>query len=188
MIPLEIRPLTRLDRERLREIMSGYVTTQRYAVQKQEADAATTITLTLQPLAQPYAKNYWDCLSEDDLGRYAGMLAEGFSLGAYRDGEWVGVALAEAQPWNRVLNVWELHVHPKQRGAGIGRRLVDELAVLARTAGLRALAVETQNTNVAAIHFYRSCGFTLEGIDLSYYTNTDLEDGEIAIFLKRKLP
>ena len=65
---------------------------------------------------------------------------------------------------------------------------MDELAVLARTAGLRALAVETQNTNVAAIHFYRSCGFTLEGIDLSYYTNTDLEDGEIAIFLKRKLP
>ena len=188
MTILEIHPLAHLDRDRLREIMSGYVTTQRYAVQKQEADAATTITLTPKPLAQPCAKNYWDCLSEDDLKRYAGMLSEGFSLGAYRDGEWVGVALAEAQPWNKLLNVWELHVHPLHRGAGIGRRLVDELASRAQAAGLRALAVETQNTNVAAIHFYRSCGFTLEGIDLSYYTNTDMEDGEVAIFLKRKLP
>jgi len=67
MISLEIRPLTRLDREYLRELMSGYVTTQRYAVQKQETDAVTTFTLTLQPLPQPYSKNYWDSLSEDDL-------------------------------------------------------------------------------------------------------------------------
>ncbi len=188
MISLEIRPLTRLDRERLRELMGGYVTTQHYAVQKQEGDAATTITLTLQLLPQPYSKNYWDSLSEDDLGRYAAFLREGFSLGAYLNGDWVGVALAEAQPWNRVLNVWELHVHPRQRGAGIGRRLMDELADRARAAGLRALAVETQNTNVAAIRFYRSAGFAIEGIDLSYYTNTDMEDGEVAIFLKRKLP
>ena len=87
-----------------------------------------------------------------------------------------------------MLNVWELHVHPQHRGAGIGRRLVDELAVRARAAGLRALAVETQNTNVAAVRFYRGVGFAIEGIDLSYYTNTDMEDGEVAIFLKRKLP
>lgn len=188
MNPLEIRPLTHLDLERLRELMSGYVTTQRYAVQKQETDAVTTFTLTLQTLPQPYSKNYWDSLSEDDLHRYAALLAEGFSLGAYMQDEWVGVALAEAQPWNRVLNVWELHVHPRHRSAGIGRQLVDELAVCARAAGLRALAVETQNTNVAAVRFYRSVGFTIEGIDLSYYTNTDMEDGEVAIFLKRKLP
>lgn len=187
MIPLEIRPLTSLDREGLRELMSGYVTTQRYAVQKQETDAATALTLTLQPLTQPYSKNYWDSLSENDLGRYTALLMEGFSLGAYLNGDWVGVALAEAQPWNRVLNVWELHVHPQHRGAGIGRRLVEELASRAIATGLRALAVETQNTNVAAIRFYRSVGFTLEGIDLSYYTNTDVEDGEVAIFLKRKL-
>jgi|GEM_PF-5052872 len=139
MNPLEIRPLTHLDRERLRELMSGYVTTQRYAVQKQETDAVTTFTLTLQPLPQPYSKNYWDSLSEDDLERYAALLAEGLSLGAYMQDEWVGVALAEAQPWNRVLNVWELHVHPQHRGAGIGRRLVEELAVRTRAAGLRAL-------------------------------------------------
>ena len=67
-------------------------------------------------------------------------------------------------------------------------QLADELASRAQAAGLRALAVETQNTNVAAIRFYRSVGFAIEGIDLSYYSNIDVEDGEVAIFLKRKLP
>jgi hypothetical protein len=30
-------------------------------------------------------------------------------------------------------------------------------------------------------------GFTLDGIDLSLYTNEDWPDGEIALFMKRKL-
>lgn len=184
---LEIQPLARLDRPRLRELMAGYASTQRYAVRRQEADAQTILTLTLETLATPHIKNYWDCLSEDDLLRYEGFLSQGFALGAYLDGLWVGVALAESQAWNRVLNLWELHVHPDYRGRGIAHRLVDELAGRARSGGLRALAVETQNTNVAAIRFYRSVGFTLEGLDLSYYTNNDVADGEVAIFMKRKL-
>lgn len=188
MIPLEIRTLKQLDRLRLRELMAGYASAQRYAVQKQETDALTVLTLTLETLEQPYPKDYWTCLNDDDLRRYESLLGEGFSLGAYLHGEWVGVALAEAHPWNRVLNVWELHVHPQHRRAGIGRQLVDELASRALDAGLRALTVETQNTNVGAIRFYRRAGFAIEGIDLSYYTNDDIDDGEVAIFMKRKLP
>jgi hypothetical protein len=30
-------------------------------------------------------------------------------------------------------------------------------------------------------------GFVLEGIDLSLYRNSDYPDGEIAVFMKRKL-
>lgn len=187
MKAIEIRPLINLDRPRLRELMAGYTAMQRYAVQKQETDAHTAITLTLEPLSRPFSKDYWACLGEDDLRRYEACLVVGFSLGAYLDGQWVGVALAEAQPWNRLLNVWELHVHPRHRRNGIGLRLVEELVSRARTAGLRALAVETQNTNVEAIRFYRGAGFTLEGIDLSYYTNSDSTDGEVAIFMKRKI-
>lgn len=50
-----------------------------------------------------------------------------------------------------------------------------------------AINLETQNTNVNAIRFYRRSGFEIEGIDLSYYTNDDVEGGEVAIFMKRKL-
>jgi ribosomal protein S18 acetylase RimI-like enzyme len=187
MEPIEIHPLTRLDRSRLRELMTGYVSLHRYAVCRQETDMQTILTLTLEALDPPHVTSYWDCLSEDDLQRYEGFLNKGFSLGAYLAGQWIGVALAEPEVWNRVLNVWELHVHPDYRRQGIGCRLVDELARRASAAGLRALAVETQNTNVNAIRFYRSAGFTLEGLDLSYYTNNDLAGGEVAIFMKRKL-
>ncbi|MDE2700419.1 MAG: hypothetical protein OXI23_16220 [Gemmatimonadota bacterium] len=37
-----------------------------------------------------------------------------------------------------------------------------------------------------AIDFYRGVGFEVEGVDLSYYTNSDV-DGEVAVFMKRKL-
>ncbi len=184
---IEICPLEQLDRPRLREMMAGYISTQRYAARKQESDAHTLIALELEPLPAPHIRNYWDCLSEDDLKRYEGFLAGGTSLGAYLNGVWVGVALAEVQDWNRELNVWELHVHPDHRRKGIGRRLLDELAVRAGALGLRALMIETQNTNVAAIRFYRQAGFSIQGIDLSYYTNRDAEDGEVAVFLRRKL-
>jgi hypothetical protein len=30
-------------------------------------------------------------------------------------------------------------------------------------------------------------GFELDGVDMSYYTNRDVESGEVAVFMKRKL-
>jgi hypothetical protein len=30
-------------------------------------------------------------------------------------------------------------------------------------------------------------GFEIDALDLSYYTNQDVEEGEVAIFMKRKL-
>lgn len=53
---------------------------------------------------------------------------------------------------------------------------------------MRAVVCETQNTNVAAIRFYRRMGFDIEGVDLSYYSNQDCPDGEVALFLKKRLP
>ncbi len=57
----------------------------------------------------------------------------------------------------------------------------------ARRAGFRAIVCETQNTNATAIKIYRKLGFRLEGIDISYYSNNDYPDGEIAVFMKRRL-
>jgi ribosomal protein S18 acetylase RimI-like enzyme len=37
---------------------------------------------------------------------------------------------------------------------------------------------------VPGIRAYRRLGFEIEGIDLSYYTNHDLSQGEVAIFMK----
>ncbi len=83
--------------------------------------------------------------------------------------------------------VWEFHVAEAYQRRGIGRHLMDALTEKARFAGLRVITLGTQNTNLPAIDFYRAVGFELDGIDLSYYTNHDMTDFEVALFMKRKL-
>jgi ribosomal protein S18 acetylase RimI-like enzyme len=70
---------------------------------------------------------------------------------------------------------------------GVGSQLMEQLAEKGKAAGLRIIVCETQTTNVPAIQFYHRVGFVMEGIDLSYYSNEDYSDGEIAVFMKRRL-
>ncbi len=183
---IEIRPLKELPVASLEEIGGGYISEGRYTVQKTESHAHTVITLDLTPFATPYVKR-WEHSDEDEQRRYNEYLTQGYSLGAYDGDQLIGFALTEACQWNRTLWIWEFHVAASHRRQGIGRRLMDTLAENARQAGFRILGLETQNTNLPAITFYRSLGFELDGIDLSFYTNTDMTDGEVALFMKRKL-
>ncbi|MCY9545163.1 GNAT family N-acetyltransferase, partial [Paenibacillus alvei] len=83
--------------------------------------------------------------------------------------------------------IWELRVSSEYRRRNIGTALMNQVVEMARENGLRAIRLETQNYNVPAIKFYNQCGFMIEGIDLSFYTNTDVENGEVALFLTKKL-
>jgi ribosomal protein S18 acetylase RimI-like enzyme len=164
---------------------SGYTSTARYSIQKDETCEQTTITMELVALDQLYVKG-WPVL-DDDVERYRQVVCQELSLGAYDGGKLVGVAIAERRDWNRTLWVWEFHVAKACKMMGVGRRLMDALADRASRDGLRVMVCETQSTNVPAIEFYRKVGFEVEGIDLSYYSNDDAPDGEVAIFMKRKL-
>ena len=64
---------------------------------------------------------------------------------------------------------------------------MEDVAQRAKNAGFRTIVCETQNTNVMAIKVYSKLGFRLEGIDISHYANNDYPDGEIAVFMKRRL-
>lgn len=188
MQPYRICELTELVEPDLRRVMVGYTSMQKYQVSRQESETETIIRLELVDLPAPHIRHFGEDLTADDLVHYREMLPAGYCLGACTGEELVGFAIADARTWNRTLWIWELHVASTWQGRGIGRRLVDVLAEKAGAAGLRTLLVETQNTNVPAIRFYRRTGFEIEGIDLSYYTNYDVNDFEVAIFMKRKLP
>lgn len=165
---------------------AGYSTSEIYRVNFVENEEKTTFILSLVPLAE--RREFQFPFSDEELDRYAAMIPGPFCLGAFDGDLLVGVALAEPQSWNRTLWVWEFHVAAAYHRRGIGRRLMDELATLAKAAGLRALICETQNTNVPAIRFYRAAGYHLEGIDISYYTNEDMEPGRtVAVFMKRRV-
>lgn len=183
---IDIRPLTQLHAADLQRLVTGYTSAAKYQIWKSETDQQFVLLVELVALPQPYHKRY-DYLDAETLARYQQVPTSGCSFGAYAGEVCVGLALAEPQHWNKSLWVHELHVAEAHRGRGIGRQLVEVLTEQARTLGLRTLVCETQNTNVPAIHFYRSVGFQLEGIDLSYYTNNDFPDGEIAFFMKKRL-
>jgi ribosomal protein S18 acetylase RimI-like enzyme len=181
----EIKPLTALNIDYFHHLSNGYTSTEKYVVTKSETSDQTTITLLRQKLDQPYFKNWED--NPDLEAHYAEVIQQGLSLGLYSGTDLVGVAIAEKRAWNRHLWVWEFHIDPAYQGQGYGRKLMDHLAELGKQAGCRVIVCETQNTNAPAIHFYRRVGFEIGAVDLSYYTNKDPEEFEVAIFMKRYL-
>lgn len=186
MADVDIRPFTTPDLAQLKNVITGYETQEKYVVEKSEREAETAVTLKLVTL--PARKTFrYEHLDQAELDRLAGVVAEGFSFGAFAGARLVGVALASPEEWNHSLRVWEFHVAEGWRGQGLGRRLMEEVVETAVAHQLRVIVCETQSSNVPAIRAYRRLGFVLDAIDLSFYTNEDVAQDNVAVFMKRKL-
>jgi ribosomal protein S18 acetylase RimI-like enzyme len=184
---IEVHPLTTLAPADLRRVASGYSSDHKYLVTHSDSEGHTSFDLQLISLPAPYVKTY-DHFDYETLQRYDHALGHEYSFGAFEGGLLVGLILAEPHHWNRSIWVWEFHVAEAHRRRGLGKRLMECVVEKAKGAGLRIIVCETQNTNVPAIQVYRKLGFRVEGVDISYYSNQDYPDGEIAIFMKRRLP
>lgn len=185
---IAIRPLEVFRLEDLKRVMPGYTSTEKYMVTRTESQNDDRITFALQRVAldTPYVKR-WNHDEDAPLEHYAACVKAGTSLGAFDGDQLVGLAIAEVQTWNSTLSIWELGVAESHQRRGIGRDLLRDAVTLAERHSLRALVVEVQNTNVPAIRFYRGVGFEFDGIDVSLYGNDELDRGEVAIFMRRKL-
>lgn len=182
---IEIRPLTKPNLKVLREIIIGHTSDEVFSVHKIESENEIGFRLKLKSLPEPFT-NTWQP-DENDLEEYRKGFEDGTCLGAYIGKKIVGVAIAEAREWNKSLWMWVFHVHPDYHRRGIGWLMMEEMVDLARTRGLRVIVCETQNTNVTAIRFYRAMGFSMDGVDLSYYSNEDYRNDSVAVFMKRKI-
>jgi GNAT superfamily N-acetyltransferase len=84
-----------------------------------------------------------------------------------------GVLMLEGRQDLAVL--WDLRVHPQQRGKGIGRKLFKQSMAWARARGCNQMKIETQNINVPACRFYARMGCELGAIHRhAYRSNPDL--------------
>ena len=182
---IEIRSLGQLTLTDLKRIASGYFSDSKYAVSHTETESCVSFDLQLVALDTPYIKRFH--YDNEILQQYNALLKTGHSFGAYDGDLLVGFAIAEVHRWNRSLTVHEFHVVETHRGQGIGKRLMGRVVEKAGRTGLRIIACETQNTNPTAIAVYRRLGFRVEGIDISFYSNHDSAEGEVAIFMKRPL-
>jgi ribosomal protein S18 acetylase RimI-like enzyme len=185
--PYEIRPLFSLNLDEILPVVTGYESMEKFAVAKQETDERTLFTIQLTRLDAPHRSSFVSDFQEEDCRRYESFLPQGYSFGVYSQERLVALAISEAIPWNNALRIWEFQVMQAFRRQGIGRALMNHVVAKAAQDQFRIVFLETQNTNVPAIRFYRTMGFSLDALDLSFYTNHDVEDGEVMFFMKQKL-
>ena len=183
---MNIGPLKSFSFAQFKSLSPGYISDEIYRVERRNEGMNLSLHLLRERLTSPYTKDL-SILDEEVMEKYHQLGANEYSFGLWDRGTLKGIALSEPIMWNRCLWIWELHLHPEVRGHGWGRKLVEAVVEKAKEGDFRLVAVEAQNTNVPALDFYQKVGFTLEGIDLSYYTNGGEIDGEVAVFLKRKL-
>lgn len=99
-------------------------------------------------------------------------------------GLWDGkelLAVMEVTPegWNNRLRVTNLFVRDGYRRRGYGSLLMTKAKEIARSQGRRAVILETQSCNSAAIAFYLSQGFSLMGFNSCEYSNEDISRHEV---------
>ena len=85
------------------------------------------------------------------------------------------------ESWSNRLAVTELWVAPEMRHRGAGTALMDKAKEIARERNYRAIMLETQSCNTAAIAFYQKQGFRLIGFDSCCYTNQDIQRREVRL-------
>ena len=181
----DIRQLATTDRALLERLITGYTSTEAYQVLREETPDFIRFELRLIPLKQPFVKRY--PLDTQMIAQYSELAAAGHAFGAFVDEACVGIAICEPWVWNSSIYVYEFHIAPDFRRVGIGRALMAEVAAHAQAQGMRCVVCETQTSNAAAIRFYRALGFTLDGTDISLYSNSDLARGEVAVFMKKRI-
>ena len=99
------------------------------------------------------------------------------------DGETCVGQIILRRDWNGYALIEDIAVARAARGRGVGSALMHAAEAWARQAGLRGLALETQDTNVWACRFYRKQGFRLGGVNTELYRA--LGSKEIALFWYR---
>lgn len=161
---------------------TGYSSESVYDISRLGDEQHFSISFSLRQLDHPYQKQ-WSA-SAEDLENYNLMISQGYSLGAYQQEQLVGVLITEERTWNNSLWIDYLEVNAAFHRLGIGAALIKKTLELARKEKFRLVMLETQNTNVPAILFYRHQGFEIDGLQFSLY---DGEPGEQAVFMTYQL-
>lgn len=89
MAEVAIRPFHPQHLPQLPNVITGYVTHETYAVEKNEQNETITFSLTLRPLPTPKTITY-DHLDKTELARLAKIVTAGLSLGAFVGEQLVG--------------------------------------------------------------------------------------------------
>jgi ribosomal protein S18 acetylase RimI-like enzyme len=179
-----IRPMTETDIPRLVEIRPGFVSPTVLAVERTGSGLEVGWRLVERPLPKPFDKGRrYDFDREEQANiRQRFRRGDGLHLVVEWNGRLAGILDVVPQEWNHIAWIWNIMLDHAIRGRGIGRELFQRAVTWAQRQGYRALALETQTNNVPACKFYAAVGCRLDGLRETFYTNHDIERGEVALF------
>jgi GNAT superfamily N-acetyltransferase len=167
------------------------------AVQAQEGGLGG-LSMREMNLAQPYIKDY-----DHDRGDRPSQWAKELNLSGWGifiilyEGQPVGGVAISPDPSDvfpmdnfqpgEMAVLWDLRVHPEQRGAGVGAALFDHAANWARQREYRWLGIETSNVNVPACRLYAGKGCQLGAIHRFGYARAPQVAHEVMLLWYLKL-
>nr|WP_199156749.1 GNAT family N-acetyltransferase [Pedobacter sp. ASV2] len=174
---MEVQKLKKLDNNpTLSWGHNGY--TSDHVFHAKASRTAVGFTFELEKIKRYYTKEWMT--TEQDIAQYNQIIDQGYSFGVADDGKLVAWIIIDYREWNNSLYIENILVSETYRGRGLGKKLMDIAKIELENRQMRILELETQNTNASAIAFYESQGFSITGLNLKHYKDTN---EEFAIFM-----
>ena len=132
--------------------------------------------------AKRFAKeNITEMCFPDENYDYDKLSENSIFIGAYDDGECVGLAIMQ-QAMFRYMYLYDLKVNADHRGMNIGTMLIEKSKEIAAEQGYRGIYTQGQDNNLGACLFYLSSGFVIGGLDTHVYNGTSGEGKRDILF------
>jgi ribosomal protein S18 acetylase RimI-like enzyme len=93
----------------------------------------------------------------------------------------VAVIEGNKEEWNQTYRIWNLNVEKKYRRQSYGKTLFDYILKVAKKEKCRAIILEVQSCNIAAIDFYLKQGMKFIGLNTISYSNQDIKKKEVRL-------
>ena len=173
---MEIRPLDK-------EVYAGRRFTARYTTGGYYDICASESGFRMRytAFAAPVEKSFEDVF-------FGEWLENPLAFGAFEGEKLIGFVEGSMEGWNNRFRISNICVFDlSKRNSGIGTKLMETMQREAVSRKARMIVLETQSCNEAAIAFYRKNGFTIIGLDLYAYSNTDPRQHEVRIEMGKKL-
>ncbi len=157
----------------------SYTTSRYYDVIMTENKEGYHVDLIRRDFKNPVTHSIEEYDFPDKL--YADHYKHAYAWGIIQVGKLVAAMETDPEIWSNRLRITEIWVSEPYRRQGIGHALIEIAKEQARRERRRAVILETQSCNIAALDFYRHEGFTLIGFDSCCYTNKDIERKEVRL-------
>lgn len=173
-----VESIAPLEREKWQDhrLEFHYISYSYFDVEINQSGDAFNVSFIKKPYDEPY-----EHLPDDTDKLFQPWWDDVKAWGIVKDDKLVAVIETAVEGWSNRLIVTELWIDNDYRRQGIGTALMDIAVKRAKDEDRRAIMLETQSRNEAAIAFYLKYGFSLIGFDACAYRNNDLERKEVRL-------